>query len=675
MADFGISLGITLALTAVSLAASYYLKQNPKVARPRRDTTPPTLASQGAYVPYLIGRRRVSPVFAWAGDRTYRSYKKQPYTTENGWHLLCVGPAKTLWAIYLNGKNILPAPIHSDQFPGGSIPSGTHTNIDGIGGFDIYWGEEDPPINTDLGTKIGVSSRWPYMCYVQWHDFNLQTGTTWPTVEYEVETGVWETALNGDPEFTAAGDCDVVAESAGSLVSFTTDGSSYTAIVVDPENELDLYTMQTATNITISGSTSADGSYPVTQVRDDGNQVVFFVDSTATLVIGDVGVAVITTSRQSRYSEGWNPAHIIDQLLFSRWPHGLALEEVDWLRLFNGQLSTTDPEGLDGVGFLLTDECHAGHVIAEDGEEAASFLGRILQDVGVVVPYSIQLDGRVSFVPIRPTCYDALNNPQVIPTAAIQEPLPEITTNHLEVVADRMVFSFPDRSRNYRDSTVSVDEDSQASYLEVQRAQQIQLHTVTDLPLASTVAARRSQEELAQKTEIVVKLGQWVNQLVPGRTFYLEGFDVALRVTSVEWNPLEASATVRALHDIYSADIDTDAYIPEGYNGQSGNDTSQVGVDWQHNAIEVPLWLLGGNNPEVWSARVRLNAATRFWNVNTALSPSTTYTNQGRRHSRRQLHGSAGAELRLHSLRSLVGSDVRGAWLRGMETGRHAGID
>jgi hypothetical protein len=167
------------------------------------DDTPTTLAQRGGFIPLVLGRRRVGPVFAWAGDRVVikeggsggkgssgggasSGPPIQHVYHEAAWHILCVGPAEKLHQIYRNGEGQLPAPIDRVGTPSGS------TVATPFGSFQIFWGECDQPLNGFLGAfdRVDVTSRWPHHCYVVWTRYRLSTSPRWPQVEYEIEVRV-----------------------------------------------------------------------------------------------------------------------------------------------------------------------------------------------------------------------------------------------------------------------------------------------------------------------------------------------------------------------------------------------------------------------------------------------------------------------------------------------------
>lgn len=193
-------LGIGLSILAGKLLADKAKK--PILA----DDKPTTLSSRGSFVPLLVGRRRVGAIFGWAGDRFSRNENvgsskggkggsllgggktKQKVWLESGWHILCVGPANKLWRIWQHGEIIFGQNTQEPLTPT-SHPSGTTIDFGSEGQMTIFWGEKLQPINTDLGdaNRVGITSRWPFMCYVFWKAKRLGTSPVWPLIEYEIE--------------------------------------------------------------------------------------------------------------------------------------------------------------------------------------------------------------------------------------------------------------------------------------------------------------------------------------------------------------------------------------------------------------------------------------------------------------------------------------------------------
>lgn len=177
---------------AISIAASYAatVLTKTKSSKSTAQDYPTILAQRGSYAPRLMGVRKLGFTFTWAGDRKIKGgggggkgggggSSSQTYY-ESGMHVLCVGPAQTLYEIRQSGKVIWTGPIDS-----GSSPSGTSIDCDnGEGTFRIYWGESTQPPDSYLQTMIGCTSAWPLYCYVVWQPKKLGGGPTWPAIEY-----------------------------------------------------------------------------------------------------------------------------------------------------------------------------------------------------------------------------------------------------------------------------------------------------------------------------------------------------------------------------------------------------------------------------------------------------------------------------------------------------------
>ena len=190
-----VELGVALIGIGLSMLAGMLLK--PKTKSPF-DDKPTTLTTRGSYVSWILGQRTVAPVFAWAGERMTKKEKlkdggkgdpfgggeKTKVFYEAGWHQLCVGPADELYQIRQSGKIIFEGPISRTSHPSGSLIELQEKE----GSFYIYWGEPDQPVNDFLGdsTRVGISSRWPGLCYVVWWRKRLGPSPNWPQLEYTI---------------------------------------------------------------------------------------------------------------------------------------------------------------------------------------------------------------------------------------------------------------------------------------------------------------------------------------------------------------------------------------------------------------------------------------------------------------------------------------------------------
>lgn len=164
-----------------------------------QDDTPTTLSRRGTFIPYILGRRRHGYGFGWAGDDLAFSRQEavegasggkgfggggggQTIWYMPGWHCLRVGPVTSLFAIFENNKKVWEGPITSNNTPSGSV-----IEAEGVGIFEIYWGEDNQPISDALSEMIGIRSSWPGVCYIVWIEKRLGGSKTWPQVEYDSE--------------------------------------------------------------------------------------------------------------------------------------------------------------------------------------------------------------------------------------------------------------------------------------------------------------------------------------------------------------------------------------------------------------------------------------------------------------------------------------------------------
>lgn len=214
-----------LVVTAVSLAASYFLAQQASKRGKGGDLLPDfeasNVATQGAQVPWLFGKLRVGAVVAYVSKPQTLSIPVGRHSTRGGkaatvyavhslvgkfenkrtttfqtmfassaWHLLCIGPASGLTTIWENGKIIWQGDINPDN-----TPSGSTVQTDTKGPFIISWGEDDQPVVPEIAAATGVASAYPRVCSIFWLTYITGQTTRWPQVEYE---------LNGLPSGSSA---------------------------------------------------------------------------------------------------------------------------------------------------------------------------------------------------------------------------------------------------------------------------------------------------------------------------------------------------------------------------------------------------------------------------------------------------------------------------------------
>lgn len=602
-----VELSLMVVAVGLSLLAGYLLQRKQKNLT--KDDKPTTIATRGAYIPYVLGLRRVGPVFTWAGDRFTRREKveggkgglfggpKQQVYYERGWHVLCLGPAKKLKAIISHGKPIFVGPITRE-----SHPSGSRIDLGKEGAFEIYWGESTQPTNTDLGvgSRVGITSRWSFCCYVFWDSKRLGPQPAWPLLDYVLEvdlpdspTFLTQTAPYFPPTYTLG----AVSEGIDDRVNGPefNGGNETTAgqfiFIGDVTHKF-----QATNKIRLTGNALPDQDLFVIAVRTfifelsppmPPNPGVY---QTRTRVLIDGGLAGASAAGTlTKYDEadddGYNPAHIIAQMLFGQWPLGFGLDTAEW-----------DMASLEALGQLCVTENLRGSVIGLDGENLDAILGTILQDLGVMLPIN-PLTGLLEFVPVRkPT--GVLSE---ISEDLIAEPAPEIEMNHAERQVDRLVMIFQDRANNFRDMSIAVDEDGQASFLEYQRARSVPISSTVNFATAAVIAERRSQEELAGGAALRIFATRACRCLKPGQAVLLEGYDDLLRLTDVETDPLTGKVTLLAIPDFYGVALSD--FVNK--KGNTGGPLKPVEQDLAVHVVEVPAYLNSSGTVHVIVLRLR----------------------------------------------------------------------
>lgn len=731
--------------------------QAPAGSGPTTDFQPTTLATQGSFVPLLVGRRRLGHVFAWAGLRAsgttmvrveQKGSKKKSRSsgnivyTEEGWHLLCVGPATRLYRIYQDGKVIFNTEITPVTTPSGS----TLTTSDGTGDtFQIYWGESDQPTNAALGNalRVGITSRWPLVCYVYWTRKTLGAAPRWGQIEYDIEcsgrfgAGTGETELpatnlvfhvkadagvtmgvgnkvsqwddqsgngahvtqalggnqptwvdeaaptglpmvdfNGSTDFlkrTVAG--GYFASSAGEVwaivrpdtapgsaqvilgsndVASNTRGMACSISSIEgpyPEcNQRDNDTQNAAraTNPLVAGRLylvrwRSDGSAWAIEMNGEAEAMVaylppnngdWFADTSArdhfTLAAierlagvqgffdGRIGEMAVFSDDQttadadqtrdyfmSRWFGVGGFKSVLGTILFSEWPQGLGLDEDDF-----------DQDALDAVNSLLSAEGMLQSVVAH-GDEAAGVIGSILQDAGVML-YRSPSTGLLAFEAARRGTATAVPDDMVVDVGAA-----EVVVHHQELATTRVVFTFPDIERAFRETTIAIDSDAAADRLAHHRARRLDLLTVIDPAVAKLVVERRSQEELAVGAAYTIKMNREARaELRPNRLISVTNVAEVLRVLEVAPDNDGNAVDVKATPDFYGSEPST--WVPPSGGSPDAGGTP-VAADPQATFIEVPAHLLDFGDPTtIVVPRVRNHDQVAYANIHLS-TDGTTY--------------------------------------------------
>lgn len=613
---------VELALVGVSIGLSILAGQLLKGRqKPIADDKPTAVATRGAYIPRLIGRRRIGYVFGWAGSRAKRKERvkagkgsflspKQDVWTEDGMHLLCVGPAFKLWEIEQNGTPILKGPITSD-----SHPSGSTIDLGSEGSFRIFWGERNQPVNTYLGSasRVGVESAWPSVCYIEWRSKRLGTSPTWPQMTYVLETRPSTTLLtlsNGYIEPTR-----VLSATAYPVVSHVSGIAGVGYWVVDGYHKNDFFPDQV---ISVQGDTGlgVDTDYTVLSVSQigDGGGVPYQtrIYLTTTLSGSANGDGDIYPYDQFQ-DDGWNAAHAIAETLFMARPLGLALPQEDW-----------DIDSLEDLGVLLSEQANQERIPfsfqLEGGQDAQALMAAAMQDLGFLISTNPRT-GLLTFLPIREAVGTLAN---VTEGALVRRPERETRVGPMGA-STRIVFSFPDESNYFREMTIGTDDDGKSRRLAFDKADTIAIDTTSDFTAAGKIAQRREQEQMAGGAAFTLSCGRATRALMPGQAVTVDGFDQVLRVTAVSGDSISQMTTLKLMNDAYGQPASSFA-PPQGNTGSGG---SVVEPDLDVDIVEVPEILTGAGGPlTVLVLALRAHATIEGHNLNISRDGST-YTLYG----------------------------------------------
>lgn len=547
---------VMVALTALSALASYLLR--PKPDSPILDQRPTNDALRGGSIPLVIGRRRVGAKIMWVGDHSTESESaggggkggggdvKVKIHYERAIHALLIGPAHKLWGVYSNGSEIFKGPITPD-----SHPSGSTVNCGKPGSFTIFWGEDDQDdIETATGinftSKWGFTSRFPNICYILWDKKRLGQVRQWTIMDYEVEVRA---------QVPASG--PALSEDAWIVPTLTADGKSYsiTAAVNGAAgvnyvqfNGKKRKHFQPGSYIKLTGS-GEDGEYevydssqtavPHQEVYPNGYVKKWFtyytrvyIDQTMTTLSG-AGTADSMTLGDD---DGVQAAHALSQLLFDTYPHGLGLDFALW-----------DEDSFDAFSGVIDAESVPVNILAENAEQGSAVLASLMQDLGFMISWDPSVE-KYSIQPVREPAEEDIKS---IPDELIASPLPEIEVFHGDHPSQRLVFTFPARSENYKNGTINLDNDGDATFLQHVSSRSVGITNITGFSAADVVAQRRAQEEFGNLTGLRFTLIREARDLIAGNVITVEGIPWTLRVMSVEFDNSSGAVEIETVIDSY----------------------------------------------------------------------------------------------------------------------------
>lgn len=604
------ALAVGLSILAAKLLA-------PKPDTPVIDDKPTTLTTRGSFITWLVGRRRVGPVVAYAASRYTTKEKSDggkgwfspdaPKVTvyfESGWHQLAIGPCDVLHAIYQGGKILFQGPITRT-----SHPSGTVVNLGTEGSFYIYWGEVSQPLNTTLAGQTGISSRWPHCCYVHWHSKRLGTTPIWQMMEYDLERFVSNSVLSDSDAYM---DPDSTLSSTEVDIYDNLDGAAGVGWFELQGDWTPLF--GPTDKVALTGNTMGDTDLIITsatieqRLESFDGRFYYYRSYTrlkfTTALSGTDDNGSLTLYENSNVG-GINPAHAIAEILFADFPLGLSKSTDDW-----------DLDSLEALGTLteLGNEKIPCSLVGINGENADAILGMTLQDLGVMLPIH-PTNGKLYFMAVR----EPTGTLQELMEAQTNDPLPQIETLHGDTSSDKFIFNFQDWEHAFKDMTIAIDEDGQAGYLEHQRAKKIKIGIAIDIKTAAKIAERRSQEELAGAVVYSVTANHGARLLIPGEAILMENIDDILRVMSVLADPESGKVKLKLMADVYGARKST--FENEGGGGEFNYDPALQ--DAQFTYVEIPEYWLAGGPMTIMIPRIRESSDIAGANIYISRDDST----------------------------------------------------
>lgn len=582
---------INLIWLAVSLAlgaASSILLKKKQDKTVLLDDRPQTLATRGVHLPIALGINRVGATVAWIGRRDASGGD----WFEDAVHLIALGPDVTISQNNANPQQKLRmisedgVAIFDGRITPKDTPSGSSVLTRDGSVFKIYWGESRmPTIDKGLNSEIFAGStapgaelvEFPYFMRIWWIRKKLGPVSIWPQIDYDIEihpqtqnlklTRAWHEETTTIGKFLA-----VLTNRSWSTAAryfsvwrcwnndtFVKDcrdagnGKIGTRLGVSPGSK-----------IIIQGATGGNGAYTVTQVQFFNNikwthpvhgilaweTRVYVAEKIDALVWhADARIAI----EEGNDDAGANPAHLIDQLMFAPWPHGLSMD-----------VNAFDLASLESVGqkldFTVVGEKIAGHILLANGATFSEVMGLIFQDLGLMLALDPITKKHIFHLVREPSgALPHLEEQMILP------PRTEIETVHEEIEkSDHIIFVYRDQNKRHRDATIIVDDEGRARRFDSKKARKIPITVARDLRTAGIIANRRQQEDFSGGVGYRIPTCRAARLLRPGRAFTAFDIPDILRVLEVLPSTLSSKCVITAIKDHFGVPISLQSHIGGG---------------------------------------------------------------------------------------------------------------
>ena len=477
----------------------------------RKDQKSPTLSddkatsssTRGSMIPVLKGKKRIGSVIGWVGNRVVTkeesggggkkgggssSSSKVTIYNESAVHFLCVGPAYSLTKIWSNGDVIWEGEVTRDSDPDKAV-----IDLGKEGTFHMYWGTQTQAIPSELNVS-----------YLENPDF-------------QQVTYISETAFTGGYPGLEFANFDV--DTRASLASEYNLRSAWGGVCYGVWIKRRL------------------GYSPVWQSLD----YEITVKPTETLISG-------IDDWMSDAGEGYNPASLLYEILFSEAPRGMQLPTDHF-----------DLDSLKSVGEDLEAEGTPCHMLLQNGESWKSGIAAVMQDFGIMKGRNPST-GLIEFNLIR----ESAESFPDIPYGLLEFGEPETITSHYVNSSERTVYTFTDMDRNFKETTVVYSAEGVLDDSESPKDSKTQLATIGDWDTALLVSERRSQEDAGRGSAQRFKAARGAMLMYPGQRFRLEGSIPLHIIASIALKPEEGYAEISAIKDIYGLDSRLSSTIGAG---------------------------------------------------------------------------------------------------------------
>lgn len=604
-----IAVGVAIS-AAISYASSRLLA--PKAGSPVKDETPPTHARRGDLLPYLIGRRLISPTICLVTNREVDESDSGggsgPPSTggatltyeEDAWHVWCVGPVSRLHAIRENGARIFKALLSPVSTPAGSEVEAS------AGDFQIYWGEQFQPIEPDWSERLGVASRFPFLASCYWAPKYLGTRPVWGNIQYDIEVRPFGGKLTQTSSWI-----DEILSPSGNLydiVSFTPGDPGVASLVIEGKHNAEF---PTDTPSKIAGNSIPDGFYEVLSSTYNATTkrttIVFneFIDG----VNNDGTIEPYTIEEVG----GANPAHALVQMLCEPWPFGRGLP-VD---LF-------DLQSFERAAIVLANEGFAASIYG-DGETFEALIANLLIDIGGMLSLD-PLTGKYRLDLVR-----AVSPSEIVtlPETSTRAPRPNVrNTVGSRLKKGLFVYEYSRHGYNYKTDTISIPGDGNSLEF-AYTSKKVKMFLPVSKAVAEAVAYRRAAEDMADKQTVRVPAGREARYLHCGQAFKIPGTDLNLTLRISSWRPDQNSitATLGSFVDVYG--IDANSLFQEDIDDPDlPDETTAAEPSLGFGAGEV-LWPINLKQLSITTPAVRSSASVIYTDIWHSLD-GTTYTKANR---------------------------------------------